>query len=114
MQTFYADLFNRLAQDGSMIDASGSGSTPSADLFYQDDIAKWYAIAYSLRVKMAVAIADVDNALDKITFEAANEGAIGSPDGDAILHYDPATPNNNPLDNQHVLAGRTDFIAAKD
>src|SRR5690606_25460150 len=50
----------------------------------------------------------------KSTFEAANEGAIASPDGDAILHYYPATPNNNPLYNQLVLAGRTDFIAAKD
>src|SRR5690606_8751902 len=113
-QTIYADLLNRLAQDVSMMDASGGGFSPSEDLFYHGDIATWIAFANSLRVKMAMTIADVDNALAKSTFEAANEGAIASPDGDAILHYYPATPNNHPLYNQLVLAGRTDFIAAKD
>ncbi|HWK98472.1 MAG TPA: SusD/RagB family nutrient-binding outer membrane lipoprotein [Parapedobacter sp.] len=113
-RTIYVDLLNRLAQDVSMMDASGAGFSASEDLFYQGNMAKWIAFANSLRIKMAMTIADVDNELAKSTFEAANEGAIASPDGDAILHYYPATPNNNPLYNQLVLAGRTDFIAAKD
>lgn len=59
-------------------------------------------------------IADVDENTARAAFLEANPNAIHSPEDNAFIQYYSSTPNNNPLYNQLVLAGRTDFIASEE
>jgi hypothetical protein len=113
-KTIYTDLLKRLAADIGKLNAASPGFGTTEDLFYQGNVGKWIAFANSLQMAMGMTLADVDNTTAQAAVEAADAKAIASPAGDAMVKYYAATPNNNPLYNQLVLAGRTDFIAAKD
>lgn len=112
--TIYKDLMRRLDEDIAKLNSTAAGFTFSEDIIFQGNTAKWIAFANSLQVRMAMTIADVDNSMAKSAFEKANPSAINSAGNDAFVKYLNSTPNNNPLYDQLVLAGRTDFIAAKD
>jgi hypothetical protein len=113
-RTVYADLMKRLEKDNAMLNTGGSGFTASEDIIFQGNVSKWIAFGNSLQLRMSMILADVDNAAAKAAFEQADAKAMTSAAGNAVVKYYPATPNTNPLYNQLVLAGRTDFIAAKD
>ncbi len=113
-KTITLDLINRLSKDIGQMDASSTGFGSTEDLFYQGNVSRWIAFAASLEEMIAMTIADVDDATAKATVEAADSKSISSTDGDAVLQYYASVPNNNPLYNSLVLAGRTDYIAAVD
>ncbi|TDH28941.1 SusD/RagB family nutrient-binding outer membrane lipoprotein [Segetibacter sp. 3557_3] len=113
-KTVYADLLKRLAADISKLNpASGSFAT-TEDFLYQGNVNQWIAFANALYMKMGMTIADVDNATARSIVEASDAKAISSPAANAVFKYLATPPNNNPLYDQLVLAGRTDYIAAKD
>jgi hypothetical protein len=113
-KTINADLMRRLAQDISKLNPTATGFSSTEDIVYQGSVAKWIAFANSLQMRMAMVTADVDNPASKAAFEQAETKAIASAAGNGFITYYATTPNNNPLYDQLVLAGRTDFIAAKD
>ena len=113
-KTVNKDLMIRLADDITKLSATAPGFTASEDILFQGSVAKWISFANSLQVRMAMTIADIDDAGAKAAFEKANPNAINSTANDAFIKYFSTTPNNNPLYDQLVLAGRTDYIAAKD
>lgn len=113
-KTVNKDLMNRLANDITKLNINAPGFTSSEDILFQGSVAKWISFANSLQVRMAMTIADVDDAGAKAAFEKANPNAINSTANDASIKYFNTIPNNNPLYDQLVLAGRTDYIAAKD
>lgn len=113
-QTIYMDLLSRLDQDIVNLNPSAQGFSASEDIIYQGDVSKWVAFANSLKLRMAMTLADVDNATAKAAFEEASPNAITSVDQNAYIQYYDSPPNNNPLYDQLVLAGRTDYIAAQD
>jgi hypothetical protein len=113
-KTVNKDLMIRLANDITKLSINAPGFNSSEDILFQGSVAKWISFANSLQVRMAMTIADVDDAGAKAAFEKANPNAINSTANDASIKYFSTTPNNNPLYDQLVLAGRTDYIAAKD
>ncbi len=113
-KTVYADLLKRLNESSQKLSTTGLGFTSSEDIIFQGNIAKWVKFANSLKIRMAMTIADVDNSTAKSTFELADPLAMNSPSDIAEVKYISASPNNNPLYNQLVLANRTDFIASVD
>ena len=113
-KTINTDLMQRLDNDISKLSTAAAGFTASEDILFQGSISKWISFANSLQVRMAMTIADTDNAKAKAAFEKAEPNAINSIANDGIIKYFSATPNNNPLYDQLVLANRTDYIAAKD
>lgn len=113
-QTVYNDLLIRLDGAITNLNPAAPGFSATEDIIYQGNVSNWTALANSLKLRMAMTLADVDGEAAKIAFEKANSDAITSTDQNAFIQYYNSPPNNNPLYDQLVLAGRTDFIAAKD
>ena len=108
----FADLFTRLSADIAALDEAYPGIGSSNDIYYGGDIAAWKKFAYSLNMKMAITIADVDNATAKSVIEASNAHAFESNDDNATFNYLSAPPNTNPLWADLVQSGRKDMVGA--
>jgi len=107
----YTDLFIRLNAALSKLDAN-SGSFDSADLYYGGDVAKWIKFGNSLKVRMAITIADADNSLAKTSVEAAASKIFASNDDDCLIQYQTSSPNYNQLYADLIASGRHDFVPA--
>ena len=109
----YADLFKRLdAAIGLMTPGANFGS---ADLLYNDDTAGWIKFAHSLKMKLAITVADVNDATARAAIEAAAPNSFTSNADNATFQYLNAQPNNNPISTQinPIFTTRQDYIAGK-
>lgn len=107
----YKDLFTRLDNALSKLKAS-AGSYGSSDLYYAGNVASWIKFGNSLKVRMAITIADADNTLAKSAVEAAASKVFTSNDDDCLLRYLTSSPNYNQLYADLIASGRHDFVAA--
>lgn len=113
--TIYSDLFARLEVAIASLDTSGA-SFGNTDFVYQGNVANWKKFANSLKLKMALTVADVPafTAIAKTKAEqAVASGVIISDADNASLTYLPTQPNTNPLYEDLVTSGRFDFVAAE-
>ena len=115
-QTIYSKLFARL--DAAIADINdtidnGFGGFKAGDLIYQGNMVQWKKFAYSLKLKMAITVADVAalNPGAKAA-DAVSGGAFTSSADNANFQYLNATPNTNPVNDELVNTGRHDFVAA--
>ncbi len=108
--TIYADLLKRAQKDAETLDAS-EGSFGTADLVYSGDVANWKKFAYSLVVKIAINLSDVDETTAQTAIEGAYDKVFASSTDDALLPYQPSLPYVNPLYQDLILSGRHDFVA---
>ncbi|TSA28801.1 MAG: SusD/RagB family nutrient-binding outer membrane lipoprotein [Bacteroidetes bacterium] len=109
--TIYKDLITRLNAAIASMD-QGEASFGGADNMYYGDVAKWYKFANSLKLRMGMLLADVDETLARTTVEAAAPNVIMSNADNALLTYMGSQPNNNPVNDNLVLSGRNDFVGA--
>jgi hypothetical protein len=109
--TIYKDLITRLSSAISKMDQA-QGSFGSYDNMFGGDVPKWYKFANSLKLRMGMLLADVDNTLAKSTVEEAAPFVITSNADDAKMPYLLDQPNNNPVNENLVNSGRNDFVAA--
>ena len=94
--TIYSDILERLdAAIGSI--AEGSTGFEAADLLYDGDTDQWIKFANSLKLKLALIIADVDNGKAKQLAEEAAANVFTSNADNARFQYLNSPPNNNPL-----------------
>lgn len=113
-KTVYTDLLKRLSADIAKLNTSSAGFSSTEDIIYKGSTAKWIKFANSLRMKMGMIIADVDDATAKSAIEASDAGAMTATADNASVTYLTASPNTNPLYTDIVLGGRSDYVAAKD
>jgi len=109
----YADLFKRLdAAIAQMTPGSNFGST---DLLYHDNTAAWIKFAHSLKLKLAITLADVDEATAQAAISASAPLAFTSNADNAAFQYLGSTPNNNPISNaiNAVYTSRQDYVAGE-
>jgi hypothetical protein len=94
---------------------SGDDSFGDADLIYEGDVTSWKKFAMSLKLKIAVVLADANvtgiNSADWAQ-EAVQEGVFASNVDNALLEYQGSSPNTNPLYEDLVASGRNDFVPA--
>lgn len=109
-KTIQADLLKRLTADLTNLDPTNLSFTATQDLFYGGVVNSWIALANSLKIQIAMTLADVDNATAQSVMEASNSAAFQSPATDAVWKY-LAAPNNNPQYAALVTSGRTDYLA---
>jgi hypothetical protein len=84
-----------------------------ADVLFDGDIGSWQKFAQSLKLKIAIGIADNDNAVAKTNVEAAvTAGIFTSAADNALFPYESSVPNTNKLHEDLVLSGRKDFVPA--
>ena len=109
-KTVYTDLLTRLDTCIAGLDAT-QDAMGSADQIYGGNVAEWIEFAASLKLKMALLIADEDptTASTKVN-EAITTGVFQSNADNALFSYDAASPvNSNPIWNAIELSGRHDF-----
>jgi hypothetical protein len=110
-KTVYNNLLSRLDADIAALNTSAEGFG-SADIIYGGDITLWKKFANSIKLKMAMTIADDDVAKAKSTAEAAvAAGVFTSNDDNAKFVFKAAPPNTNPIWEDLVQSGRKDFVA---
>lgn len=110
--TIYTDLLTRIDDVISKIN-TGDGFEASQDPIYQGDMAKWHKAAVSLKLRLAMRLADSNPTLSKQKAEeAASAGPILMNTDNFGIKYLSAAPNTNPLWVDLVQSGRNDFIAA--
>lgn len=110
-KTIYDDLFKRLDEDITALDEGAEGFSDNSDLLYGGDVAKWNRFANSLKIRLAMTVADADPAQAKTAFEAAEPNAFTSSADNAVFQYLPTTPNTNPIWVDLVQSGRADMVA---
>ncbi len=109
----YAGLFADLDKAGSEIDPSGIGF-PSGDLLYGGDMSEWKKFAYSLMLRDAIHLSNVDPTTAAKEAQAAVAGGVfQSNDDNAQLMYLASDPNQNPIYRDHWVGGRDDYGMAK-
>ncbi|MBE0648877.1 MAG: SusD/RagB family nutrient-binding outer membrane lipoprotein [Bacteroidales bacterium] len=110
--TIYKDLITRLSAAIASMDLA-QGSMGGADNMFHGDMGMWHKFANSLKLRMGVVLfaADAATATTAIT-EAIASGVIGSNDDNALMAFMSSQPNNNPVNENLVLSGRNDFVAA--
>ena len=73
----------------------------------------WNKFANSLKLKLGIRLSDFNTALSQSTVESAYAAGVFTSNADnALLTYESATPNTNPLWVDLVQSGRTDFVPA--
>lgn len=112
-KTVYADLMSRLNADINAMDASAPSFSNTADFFFRGNVASWIKFANTLKLRMAMTVADDDVNAAKAAFEQASPAAINSSADDVIFRYEETTPNTNPIWLDIVQSGRADFVAGK-
>jgi hypothetical protein len=107
----YEDLITRLNNVGSMLSA-GQGYA-SADVIYGGDMNKWSMFANSLKLRLGMRISDANPTLSQSTVESAvADGVFTSNEDNATVQYQGNDPYGNPLWEDLVLSGRSDFLAS--
>ena len=112
-QTTYNAILVRLNNALSLINSTAEGYE-GGDLLYQGDMEKWGKFGNSLKLKLAMVIADVDPTQAKTLVEAAAPNVFTSNADNAVFHYLGAQPNNNPVSNSVTgpYSTREDYVAA--
>ena len=110
--TIYSDLLSKLDDVINKIN-TGNGFDASQDPIYEGDMGKWKKAAASLKLRMAMRLADSNPTLSKQKAEEAiNSGVIVMNADNFGIKYLSSAPNTNPLWVSLVQSGRIDFIAA--
>jgi len=108
----YEDLVSRLNSVNALLNA-GQGYT-SADVIFKGDMGKWVKFANSLKLRLGMRLADVNPSLSQSTVESAvADGVLTSNDDNVTLEYQSNDPNTNPLWEDFVQSGRSDFLASE-
>ena len=118
-RTIYNDLLARLDAGLDLLNPSFEGFG-SADLLYNSgtvktQVAGWVKFGNSLKLKLAMIIADVDPTTAGPLIEEAAPNVFTSNADNARFPYLATTPNNNPIsDNLNPdLTSRQDFVGAE-
>ncbi|MBJ6120162.1 SusD/RagB family nutrient-binding outer membrane lipoprotein [Pontibacter sp. BT310] len=117
-QTVYNDILNRLDAAVKQLDPAAAGFAKSGDILYGGSMTNWVKFGNSLKLKLGMVVADVDNARAKALAESATAagagGVISSNAENASFEYLPAPPNNNPISSnvKGPLSTREDYVAA--
>lgn len=112
-KTIYNNLLTRLDASIAALNTAAAGFG-SADVIYDGNIAKWKKFANSIKLKMALTIADDDAAKAKAAAEQAVVAGVFTSNADnALFRYITSPPNTNPIWVDLVQSGRDDFVACQ-
>lgn len=107
--TIYEDLISRLNNVAADLE-EGQGFN---DPIYGGEMNNWFLFANSLQLRLSMRVADSHPSLSQQgAEEAVARGVFNSNDDSAIIAFDENPPYTNPLWNDLVQSGRSDYVAA--
>lgn len=112
-ETIYRDLIARIDGATAALDGGSTGAFGGSDMVYGGSEMMWKEFGNSLKLKLALRMADVAASDAQGWAEAAAGGAMSSSSSNATLNFESGVPNTNPLWEDLVQSGRTDFIASQ-
>ncbi len=108
----YNDLFDRITADVAAL-SNGGSSFGNADLYYGGDVNAWKKFGNSLKLRMALRIADQNpTKAAQMANEAVNSGVFTSNSDNFEFHFLAQPPHTNPIWASLVQSGRHDFVVA--
>ncbi|MBK8628303.1 MAG: SusD/RagB family nutrient-binding outer membrane lipoprotein [Saprospiraceae bacterium] len=112
-KTVYFDIISRLDVAINTLNPDFNGFSSSEDLINQGDMQKWLKAANSLKLRLAMRIADIDAVKSaEMAKSAVAGGVISSNSENLSLDYIVTPPYTNPVYEDLVLSGRNDFVGA--
>jgi len=109
----YASIISDLSAAVTALKASTSmGEFAGSDLLYGGSTSSWAMFAASLKLRLAMRMADVSGSNSQSLAESVVSDVFTSNGDHAALMYQTSTPNTNPLWEDLVQSGRTDYIAS--
>ena len=110
--TIYTALASHLDEAIANL-SSGAGFDASQDIAYGGNVAQWRQAAVSLKLRMAMRLADSNPSVSQAMAESAFlAGPIVANADNFGINYLASAPNTNPLWVSLVQSGRKDFVAA--
>lgn len=108
----YNSIIDKLDKAIGDFDPSYGAFDSRVDLVYEGNVNQWIKFAYSLKLRLAIRIADANAEKAKIMVaDAANKVMASNSDNFSMTYYvDP--PNTNPMWVDLVQSGRDDFVPA--
>ena len=111
-QTVYVNLMGKLDDAYDVLDAN-YGSWGAEDLFFSGDIAMWKKTAASLKLRLAMRLAEVDATTAQTEAEdAISKGLFEEGEG-LVLHWFGQDPYVNTIYRRFEIDGRTDYAPSK-
>ncbi len=111
-KAIYDDLFNKIDAAISKLSAA-SNAFGTADMVYNGDTSQWIKFANTLKLRMALRIADADAGMAQTKANEAINGGIFDSAADNFNYPFGSTPNANPLWVALVESGRSDIIVSE-
>lgn len=112
--TIYKNLITRLDAALAKMNPASGGMPSGFDNINGGTAAgtvNWIKFGNSLKLRMGLMLADVDEAYAKTVVEAAAPKVYVSGDKTALTYLS-ASPNQNPIYTELVVSGRADFVVA--
>lgn len=109
-EAIYAGLLAQLNEAIGLIDPN-EGSFASGDIVYGGDMNQWLKFANSLKMRVAIRIADVEPEVSAQAIREAMGNAFTSIDDAALFTYLGTRPNNNPINDAYLT--RQDFAVSE-
>ncbi|GHN00481.1 hypothetical protein WSM22_19700 [Cytophagales bacterium WSM2-2] len=114
--TVYSDLLGRLDAAIAALSSISTGIPAASDLIYSGNIDRWIKFSNSLKLRLAMILADKDAIKAQTLVQQAVTGGLLASNTDNARHPFLATaPNNNLVSNNLVapFTTRQDFVASK-
>jgi len=112
-QDIYMDMLQELTEASNQIDVNAA-SFPSGDLIYDGNMEMWKKFANSLKLRVAIRLADVDaSTAGAAISEAVSAGVFESNEDIAMVKWLSSPPNNNPMHDAVIIDAREDFATSK-
>lgn len=111
--TIYPALITRLDAALDLLDDS-EGSFTTGDIIFGGNVEKWRLFGNSLKVKLGIALADVNASLAQSTIESAvADGVILTNNQNASFQYSSSAPHYSEIYASLVASGRNDYVASE-
>lgn len=111
-RTIYNDLLSRIDAAVASID-EGAPGYETGDLVYSGDMTKWKHLANSIKLRLALNLADVDAGASKAAAESAIASGVIASDSEAYTLNFAGGTFNNPVYDDLVSSGRNDFVPSE-
>lgn len=103
----YTGIMAELESALDLIDVSEKGFE-TGDVLYQGDMSKWKKFGYTLWMRIAMRMSDVEPTLSREIFQAIWEKGMTATSDNAMFSFLKASPNDNPLYRQRLERGNVD------
>ncbi|TYP94026.1 Starch-binding associating with outer membrane [Fodinibius salinus] len=107
----YENLMSRLNTAIGNFDTNAA-SFGSADVFYNGDVDKWVKFANSLKMRLAITMADAKPSMAQKAIQNAAPNAFTSNADNALIPFQSSPPTTNPVWEALVQSGRDDYLPA--